>query len=328
MLRLTLIALPLAFVVIVLGAYTRLTDAGLGCPDWPGCYGYLSVPQGQEQIMAAEQAFPERPLEVEKAWNEMIHRYCAGLLGLLVLAIAWSSLRARKDHEQGPRNLPLFLLVLIVFQALLGMWTVTMNLMPVVVMAHLLGGFTTIALLSLLAMRLSGWRIPGGDPRLKRYTGLAMLALVMLLLQISLGGWTSANYAALSCMELPICQDGWLHDWQWSAFHPVSPEAQSYEYGVLGHEARTSIHAAHRIGAIATAIALGLLGWKLFRTAHSHVFKSLGVTLLLLLLLQLSLGVANIVLVLPLGIAVAHNGIAAILLICMVAINYALLRKA
>ena len=169
--NLVLVSIILAIVVVTLGAYTRLTHAGLGCPDWPGCYGLIDVPQTAEQIAKAEQAFPERPVEVQKAWNEMIHRYFAGALGLFILAIAVISYRNR--HLGTPLFLPMLLLALVIFQAALGMWTVTMKLMPIVVMGHLLGGFTTLCLLFLLYLRLSDYRVPEGDFAVKKYAKFA-----------------------------------------------------------------------------------------------------------------------------------------------------------
>ena len=149
--KLVFVSILLALVVVTLGAYTRLTHAGLGCPDWPTCYGLIDVPRTAEQIAVAEQAYPQRPVEIGKAWNEMIHRYFAGALGLLILAIALLSV---KNRAQGtPLRLPLLILVIVIFQAALGMWTVTMKLMPIVVMAHLLGGFTTLCLLFLLYLK-------------------------------------------------------------------------------------------------------------------------------------------------------------------------------
>ncbi|WP_341502719.1 COX15/CtaA family protein [Gallaecimonas sp. GXIMD4217] len=323
--RLAYCGVLLAFLVVALGAYTRLTDAGLGCPDWPGCYGHLTVPSAEHHVARAEAAFPDRPVVAHKAWNEMIHRYFAGSLGLLVLALAVIALRKRARQS----GLALLLLALIIFQALLGMWTVTLNLKPVVVMGHLLGGFATLSLLWLLGLRLSGWRLPGGEMALRRYKPFAMAALAVLLVQIALGGWTSSNYAALVCTQLPVCEGDW-----WARLHPgdafnlLSPPADNYEFGVLGYEARMTIHVSHRIWALITAAVLALLGWTLFKRAQSRAFRKLAMLMLVLLLVQLGLGVANVVLSLPLVVAVAHNLVAAMLLLSLVTINYGLWRKA
>ncbi|RCU51117.1 MULTISPECIES: COX15/CtaA family protein [Corallincola] len=320
---LAIVSTLLALVVISLGAYTRLTDAGLGCPDWPGCYGHLTVP-AQEQAEQLQIAFPERPLEPEKAWNEMIHRYVAGGLGLLVLAMA---ILAWKQRD-GPVGLPSLLLLLVIFQAALGMWTVTMNLMPVVVLAHLLGGFATFCLLLLLVVRLLPLRIPGGDAELRRFSGLSLAVLLALVLQIVLGGWTSTNYAALACTELPFCENGWLARLDFSAFQLWQPGHENYEFGVLDYAGRMTIHVVHRLWAI---VVLGMLlwfSWRLFNCASSRFFRRTALALVGLLLLQVGLGISNVVLSLPLPVAVAHNVVAACLLGLLVITNYALLRKA
>src|SRR5690554_6457136 len=195
-------ALLLGVVVVVLGAYTRLVHAGLGCPDWPGCYGFLSVPRSDSALELAQMRFPDSPVEAFKAWAEMIHRYAAGLLGLAILGLALLAIRYR--HRDGyPLKLPLALLVLVICQALFGMWTVTLKLWPQIVTTHLLGGFATLSLLLLLSPRLSG-RFPA-DVGLTALRPLARAALVVVIMQITLGGWTSSNYAAVACVDLPTC---------------------------------------------------------------------------------------------------------------------------
>lgn len=217
--RLALFACLLAFVVVVLGAYTRLADAGLGCPDWPGCYGQLIVPTTEADV--TDKAYLEqRPLEPAKGWKEMIHRYFAGTLGLVILALAiWSVVRRKYPGQ--PVWLPLFLLVLVIIQALLGMWTVTLQLKPVVVMGHLLGGLTTLALLVLLALisRLLTEKVRL-DLQPKAWRAYAVMGLVILAVQIALGGWTSSNYAVLACPIFPPARpSGGL---KWISKRPLS----------------------------------------------------------------------------------------------------------
>ena len=324
--KLVLVSILLAIVVVTLGAYTRLTHAGLGCPDWPGCYGLIDVPESQAQIAAAEKAFPERPVEPEKAWNEMIHRYFAGSLGLLILLIAIISYRNR--HQGTPLLLPLFILSIVIFQAALGMWTVTMKLMPIVVMGHLLGGFTTLVLLFLLYLRLKGFRVTSGDWAVKKYAGFATLGIVILSAQIALGGWTSSNYAALTCTELPICQSGWLEQLSFAdSFDPIPPERDSYEFGHLDHGERLTIHVMHRLGAIITALYLGWLALMIFTQSQTRFFKTSACILGAILVVQLALGVSNIWFSLPLAVAVGHNIVAACLMLALVALTYSLKRK-
>ena len=311
----------LAFTVILLGAYTRLADAGLGCPDWPGCYGRLIVPASEEHVL--DKAYLEqRELEPAKGWKEMVHRYFAGTLGLAVLIIAvWSWMRRRRHPEQAVW-LPTFLLALVIFQAALGMWTVTLLLKPVVVMGHLLGGFATFALLVLLALRTAPRKPPATTGRWRHAAAAALIVLVM---QIALGGWTSSNYAALACLDFPTCQGSWAPEMDFDeAFVMWRGLGVNYEYGVLEHPARTAIHVTHRIGALVTFLFLGWLVVGMLRSGSGLA----GPALLLcgLLLLQVALGIGNVLLHLPLGVATAHNGVAALLLVSLVYLNYRLWR--
>lgn len=325
--RLVLVSIILAIVVVSLGAYTRLTHAGLGCPDWPGCYGLLDVPDSHAQITEAEQAFPDRPVEPHKAWNEMIHRYFAGTLGLFILAIAFLSI---KNRSQGtPFFLPLLILSVVIFQALLGMWTVTKMLMPIVVMGHLLGGFTTLCLLFLLYLRLKPYRISGGDHEVRKYAKYGMLGVVILAGQIALGGWTSSNYAALVCVELPICQAGWTEQLTFEdSFDPIPPHRDSYEFGHLDHDERVTVHVMHRFGAIVTTLYLLWLGLVVFSKAQTQFFKHSALALIAILTTQVSLGISNIWFSLPLPVAVSHNVVAACLMLMLIALTYSLKRKA
>ncbi len=322
--RLVSFAIVLAMVVIVLGAYTRLTDAGLGCPDWPGCYGFLQVPQDHHAEIAASR-FPERPLEPHKARNEMVHRYFAGTLGLVIAGIFLLSWW----QQRKVRLLPTALLLLVVFQAALGMWTVTLNLFPLVVMGHLLGGFTLLTLLWLYRRQLrptdsSAAVVPS---RLRR---AGTLACAMLAGQIALGGWTSANYAALACVELPFCHSGWTSQLRAAEAFDLHLGHDNYEFGVMSKEARQTIHVSHRLGAILTLLVVGFFAWQLWRfsrnlpASEAQLHKRQAQLVLLLLLLQFCLGVLNIWWLLPLPNAVAHNFVAANLLAATVLARYGL----
>ena len=215
-----------------------------------------------------------------------------------------------------------------IFQAALGMWTVTMKLMPVVVMGHLLGGFTTLCLLFLLYLRLSDYRVPGGDFNLKKYVKFGVVGIVILTGQIALGGWTSSNYAALTCTELPICQAGWAEQLNFEhAFDLVPPEKDSYEFGHLDHASRVTIHVMHRFGAIITAIYLFWLAISIYRKAQSPFFRKAALSLGFILSVQVGLGISNVWFSLPLSVAVSHNVVAAMLMMSLITMTYSLKRK-
>jgi len=324
--KLVLVSILLAIVVVSLGAYTRLTHAGLGCPDWPTCYGLIDVPETAEQIALAKQAFPDSQIEPQKAWNEMIHRYFAGALGLLILMIAIMSFKQR--HQGTPLRLPLLILALVTFQAALGMWTVTLKLMPIVVMGHLLGGFTTLCLLFLLHLRLKPQRVNQSDWRVKKYGRYGLIGIVILTGQIALGGWTSSNYAALSCVELPICQSGWQEQLNFErSFDLIPPERASYEFGHLAHDERVTIHVVHRFGAIVTAVYLIWLSMMVFIKAQTSFFKNSALLLGVTLVTQVLLGISNIWFSLPISVAVGHNIVAACLMLTLITLTYRLRRK-
>ncbi len=323
--KLSLAATSLAFVVIVLGAYVRLSDAGLGCPDWPGCYGHMSVPQSSDELTHAQSNFPHQPVEAHKAWKEMVHRYFAGTLGLLILVLAILAVRHRRDRGQ-QRVLPLALVGVVIFQGLLGMWTVTIKLNPTIVMLHLLGGLTTLSLLWWMTLRqgqLFSRQIH--DERLKRLRVAAVLGLLLVVLQIFLGGWTSANYAALHCPDFPTCQQQWWPTMNFSeAFTLWRGTELNFEGGVLDNDARVTIHVMHRLMALLVLVGIGTLALWLILKPASRSLRALGMVMLSLLFLQVSLGISNVLFSLPLPVAVAHNGGAALLLLSLVTLNHLL----
>jgi cytochrome c oxidase assembly protein subunit 15 len=321
--KLVFAAATLTLLVVVVGAYVRLQDAGLGCPDWPGCYGHLvGVPQNADDITRAEQGFPQRPVEAHKAWKEMFHRYLAGTLGLLLLTVMVVAWRRRAALAQSPW-LPTAIVALVALQATLGMWTVTMLLKPVIVTLHLLGGMATLALTSWLALRQLEWTPASRDAR--RLRPWAMVGLLILIGQITLGGWVSTNYAALVCRDFPTCHGAWVPAMDFAhGFHLLRELGMTAAGAPLSIDALTAIHWMHRVGALVTFVYLGALVLALMRTSG---YVRLGATLAVFLALQVSLGIANVVLTLPLPVAVAHNGVAAALLVMLVVINFALSRR-
>ena len=314
---LVLLGAVLALCVVVLGAYVRLSDAGLGCPDWPGCYGTLTVPQSESAILNAQTAYPNSMVMVGKAWREMAHRYLAGTLGLIVFALFVLSWRAKREINASPW-LPTFLVLIIAFQAMLGMWTVTMLLKPAIVSAHLLGGMTTLAILVWLAHR--HWGDYSASIIKSNNLEIAIrFALVILLMQIFLGGWTSTNYAALACTDFPTCHGVWMPEMDFKdAFHLVRDLGQSASGGALTLASLTAIQWTHRIGALITLIYLGILALNVLKYWQ---LKWLGIALLVALCVQISLGIANLILHLPLVLAVAHNFTAGILVVLLVVLN-------
>lgn len=306
-----IVAIILALFVVMLGAYTRLTDAGLGCPDWPGCYGHMVLPSAQQALHNAQQHYPAIPIESRKAWTEMAHRYAAGTLGLLILFVAANALWQRVRGLKMAVKLPLILLSLVIFQAALGMWTVTMKLLPVVVMGHLLGGILIFSCLCLLGLQLS----PVSPVKLPQWRPWTGLVLVIVFVQIALGGWVSSNYAGIACIGFPQCNGQWLPALHFTqGFNLFSPVGANYQGGVLDSGVRMTIQYVHRLGAVLTILSvLGLSGMLLFHRNEKSV-RRLAILAIILVGLQFGLGIVNVVYLLPLWAAVSHNAIAALLL--------------
>ncbi len=319
--KLVWFALIYTFVVVVVGAYVRLADAGLGCPDWPGCYGELTPHHAQDDIAraVAEQGGTHGPVSLGKAWKEMFHRYIAGGLGLLILAITVTAWLKRRELQQSPL-LATGLLLLVMLQAALGMWTVTLLLKPVIVTLHLLGGLATLALLMWLALRQQ--TLPAiASTTASGLRPWAILALLVVIAQIALGGWVSTNYAALACIDFPTCHNAWMPQMDFRhGFQLVRELGMTAAGAHLSYDAITAIHWTHRVGALVTLLYVG--GFALILT-RSPEMRSYGVVLLIALLAQVALGIANVLGGLPLPVAAAHNAGAAILLVTMVVINFA-----
>ncbi|HLT26194.1 MAG TPA: COX15/CtaA family protein [Zeimonas sp.] len=311
--RLIGFTLVLTFALIMLGAYVRLTDAGLGCPDWPGCYGTLSPYHAQDDIAkaVAEQGGEHGPVSMGKAWREMIHRYFAKLLGLLCIGIAVLAWRRRETLRQSPA-LPIALVGVVVLQGIFGMWTVTLLLKPAIVTGHLIGGLLTFSMLLWLWLRQTGRpRYVDAEPVAALHAP-ALLGLVLVSAQIFLGGWTSTNYAALACTDLPTCRGQWWPPMDFAnAFHFVRELGRTGDGELLSHEALTAIHVMHRVGAVVVALYVGWLAWRVRATEG---LRALGSAVFVVLVAQWLLGLSNVYFSLPLPVAVAHNGGAALLL--------------
>lgn len=319
--KLVWITLFLTFDLIMFGAFTRLTDSGLGCPDWPGCYGHANPIQALEHIGAAEAAMPHGPVTVVKAWIEMIHRYLAMGVGVLIISILVIGVRLWLQSGRSVRFAPWFpalLLGFVCLQGAFGAWTVTLKLQPIIVTIHLLLGMTLLAMLAWMAARQNEHAIVGPAAASLRIP--AAIGLLLLTIQIALGGWVSTNYAALACQDFPLC-------------HGVIVPAMDFEHGFtlwrqlgrtgagdyLPFDALTAIHWTHRTFAYVVAAFIGWLGW---RARKVDGLRKTATWLLAGLALQVSIGIATVSLKWPLALAVAHNGGAALLVLLLVMLNY------
>lgn len=331
-LRLTLFSLCLTFCVIVLGTYTRLTDAGLGCPDWPGCYGQwiAPMPAFNDSVDDVAPLFSYKmqgSIDPKKAWTEMAHRYLAGSLGIALLALAILAIRQR-HHPRQPILVPILLLVIVIFQSVLGMWTVTLKLCPLVVMAHLTGGMTILSLLWWLALAQNApcifWKCEKTTSSKRRLLKIsAILTLTLLIAQIALGGWTSSNYAALVCLDFPFCNLNAPIIYRFSeAFDSLSlTHLHSFETP-LRHSERVAMHMLHRINAAFTAIAvIGFAVLTFYHTSNRFI-RSVAIMTIVCLIIQILLGITNIIALLPLTVAIAHNATAALLLILVLTLTH------
>ncbi len=310
----------LALCVIVFGAYVRLTDAGLGCPDWPGCYGFVTVPQTAEDYLSVEENFPGEIVDEGKAWREMIHRYIASLLGFLILLMFLKDFFSFRKDEGSLKDLKLSgaLLALVIFQGMLGMWTVTLKVHPLVVTAHLIGGLTTLSLLFFYYRS-----IETDSEKFISAPNVLFVGLSILILQIILGGWTSTNYAALGCPDLPLCYgEVWPSNMDFEeGFLKWQEVGVNYEGGQLSPSGRTAIHFVHRLGAIVALIALGLIGLRYLKHASDRV-RGASILMLIALSTQLAIGILMVWFGIPLFLATAHNAFAALLLLSFINLLY------
>ncbi|SFD88921.1 COX15/CtaA family protein [Massilia yuzhufengensis] len=344
--KLVWVAVFLTFDLIVFGGFTRLTDSGLGCPDWPGCYGMANPFLAHEQIAAAEALMPTGPVTVAKAWIEMIHRYLAMGIGVIIMALLFTSIRQwRKTHMQAFKpGIPLALFVFVCIQGAFGAWTVTLKLQPAIVTIHLLLGMGLLAMLAWLGGREDYLMHPpapsgnvqaavngqgsaagegskaGTNAALRGIRMLALLAAVVVTVQIALGGWVSTNYATLACDEFPLC-DGYVvppMDFE-HGFHLWRELGKTAAGHYLPFSALVAIHWVHRNFAIVVVAVLGLLVWRAWR--HAYLARHAR-WLALVLLLQLLTGIATVYLDFPLAIAVMHNAGAALLVLLVTMLNY------
>ena len=319
--NLSLFGICFAFVVIALGAWTRLVDAGLGCPDWPGCYGFVVFPINEADIAIAESRYPLFPYDINKAIPEVVHRYFAAGLGLIAIFLVYLSFR--KTNDRSIQGWSSFLLFFICCQGIFGYLTVSLKLLPIIVTLHLFGGFTTLTLFYLIYLKSRNFEIFNqiNISKLKIIAGVAFLALIF---QIFLGVWTSTNYASLACADFPTCQGTYLPEMDFkSGFNLNQEVGPNYLYGLLDNPARVAIHYSHRVSAILVTFIFLILMSRLWFSEAAPLASTLGI----LLLTQIALGITNVVYVLPLYVAIAHNLFAACLLLATFTVNYLAWKK-
>ena len=320
--KLAWITVFFTFDLIVFGAFTRLTDSGLGCPDWPGCYGEANPFLAHHDIRAAETLMPTGPVTVFKAWIEMIHRYLAMGVGVLIIAslvIGWRLWCSHRESRYAPR-LPAFLLFFVCVQGAFGAWTVTLKLQPIIVTIHLLLGMSLLGLLTWHALRQSEHSHVSDVSSAHRI--LAALALLAAFIQIALGGWVSTNYAALACGGFPLCQGSWMPTMDFThgfTFWRALGMTAAGDY--LPFDALIAIHWLHRLFSV---VVVGLVAWVAHRAWKTPGTERLGRVLLWLILLQFGTGMATVLLNWPLTIAVLHNAGAALLVLLLTMLNYRL----
>ncbi len=307
--------------LVMFGSFTRLTDSGLGCPDWPGCYGHSNPLSAGEQIRAAETALPSGPVTMTKAWIEMLHRYFAMAVGFLIVVLtvmAWRRWRRDPEHSPWLATATLFAVCL---QGAFGAWTVTMKLQPAIVTAHLLGGIGLLAMLTWLALRQGG--VLAAGPGAAALRPLAAFSTLLLVIQIALGGWVSTNYAVLACPDFPLCQGQLLpDDLDFGAgFTMWRDLGMTADGAPIPFQALVAIHWTHRSFAYVVVLVIGLLAWRLSRVPG---LAGLSRALAIVLALQFLTGLSNVVLNWPLLLAVLHNGGAALLMALLVVICYRL----
>ena len=301
-----------AFVVIALGAWTRLVDAGLGCPDWPGCYGFVFFPTNEAEIAIAETRYPLFPYEIDKVIPEVVHRYFAAALGLLAIFLVFAAL---KGNDKRNRFISCFLLFFICCQGIFGYLTVSLKLLPIIVTGHLFGGFITLSLFFYLFIRNTDFL---DNFHFKNAKFISIAALTVLAVQIFLGVWTSTNYASLACIDFPQCKASYWPEMDFrSGFNLFQEVGPNYLYGLLDNNARVAIHFTHRIWAILVIIVFFILITRLWFSKIAPLASTVGVVLLT----QISLGIMNVVYTLPLYVAIAHNLVAAMLLLVTLTVN-------
>ena len=326
--RLALFSALFSLLLVLLAAWGRIDDAGLGCPDWPGCYGRLFAPQTAQDVNEARAFFPRQPAEEEKLLKETLHRYFSGALGLLIIRLTVLGWQLKKHVRRQQVLIPALVFVLVFAQVILGILTVKLNHKPLISMLHLSAGLSILGLLWWIVLREQRfWRpvTTASVAVLKRLRPRATIGLLLVIIQIALGGWMSVNYVALACPDFPQCQGSW-----WPELNLIEGFALwrdiglDYEGVLLNMEAATGIHMAHRVGAFVTLLYVGWLSLHTIGIGSGSNLCRYGMLVLALLLTQMALGVYTVLAHLPLAIVLAHHAVAALLMLSLITLNHVL----
>ena len=308
----SVIGIAFCFIVIGLGAWTRLADAGLGCPDWPGCYGFVTFPTTIEEIVIAENLYPDSPVEIDKIIPEVVHRYFAASLGLLAILLLLISIRENKLKTESS-----ILLFVIICQGIFGYLTVSLKLHPLIVTTHLFGAMITASIFLLIFMK--SLNISNQYLAFIKNKPVIIIGFILIVLQLFLGAWTSTNYAARACLDLPYCQGQLVPKTNFSeGFNLFQTIGPNYLFGQMSNEARVAIHLTHRIGAIVVSLYSIFLVFRLWSSQTKNVL----IAFIIILSAQIFLGVNNVLSSLPLWNAVAHNIVGVMLFLTFVVMTY------
>lgn len=324
-LRLAMLSALFAFLMILIGAYAHISDAGLGCPEWPGCYGRLFAPTTAQELNETRLMVPRAPDEEAKAWKDTLHRYVSGALGLLMFRLLFLGWQLKKRYRKQQVIIPAVVFLLVFSQTILAAITVKLQFKPLIMMSNLVTGFTILGLLWWVALREQRfWKPIYAAPHvLNDLRPRAFIGLLLVVTQIILGGWTSANYASLACPDFPTCRGA-----LWPGMDFVQGFAQwrdiglNYEGGMLSLAAATAVHVAHRIGAVITFLYIGWLALHTMRIGYENNLCRFGFLVLVLLITQVFLGATNVILHLPIILGVTHTGFAALLLLGLITLNH------
>jgi cytochrome c oxidase assembly protein subunit 15 len=324
-LRLAMFSALFAFFMILIGAYAHISDAGLGCPDWPGCYGRLFAPTTAQEVNEARLYAPRTSDEEAKAWKDTLHRYVSGALGLLMFRLLFLGWQLKKRYRKQQVIIPAMVFLLVFAQTVLTAITVKLQFKPLILMSNLVTGFTILGLLWWVALREQRfWKPINAAPHvLDDLRPRAFIGLLLVITQIVLGGWTSANYAGLACPDFPTCRGAW-----WPPMDFVEGFARwrdiglDYEGGMLSLAAATAVHMAHRLGSVITFIYITWLALHTMRLGYENNLCRFGFLVLVLGIAQVFLGATNVLFHLPIILDVMHTGLAALMLLSLITLNH------